>query len=133
VLEKVGYGLITQDPNRILESDGFKEALAESGLKEALIAQGINPHKIANKINVLLEATDKLGLDDYNAIDKGLKHATAIYGVIQDKPTGNNTTYNFLFSESVREKVKIIDADIKNLLTQHVQKSKETEENVGLI
>lgn len=129
VLESVSYGKLAGQPSRILESKGFKSAISETGLREALVAQGINPKKIAEKINVLLEATngDK---DDYGAIDKGLKHATAIYGVLAEKPQGTNTTYNFLFSDTVREKVRIIDADIKNLLTQHVHEDKETKENV---
>lgn len=38
------------------------------------------------------------------------------------------TTYNFIFSPQVRDKVKIIDAEIKDLLTQDVQ---ENQENTG--
>jgi len=119
VLEKVGYGTIVQDPQRITESEGFKTALAETGLKEALEAKGINPNKIADKINVLLNAVNKEGHDDYTAIDKGLKHATAIYGITEDKQSENKTTYNFLFSNEAQAQVAIINENIKRLLTNN--------------
>lgn len=119
VLENVGYGTITQDPRRILESEGFKDALSETGLKEALIAQGINPTKIAEKINVLLDATNG-EKPDVNAIDKGLKHATAIYGVIDDKPKNpGGNTYNFIFSKEVQAEVDKIEDVIKAKLRQN--------------
>lgn len=100
------------------------------GLKKALIAQGITPQKIAQKIDILLEATDRIGADDYTAIDKGLKHATAIFGIIQDKPPGEGkTTYNFIFSTEVREKVREMEEEIKSLLTKpHAETSQENVE-----
>jgi hypothetical protein len=119
VLVNVGYGQIVQDPQRITGSDGFQQALQEIGLKEALIKQGINPKKIAEKISVLLEAKDNDEKPDTNAIDKGLKHATAIYGIDSDQPknpTGN--TYNFIFSPEVQNRIRQTDEEIKKLLTQ---------------
>ena len=88
-------------------------------LKQALIDKGIDEDKIAEKVGVLLEATDKDGIADYNAIDKGLKHATVIHGVIdpEDSPKTQNT-YNFIFSAPVQEKVRIIEGEIKELLTK---------------
>tara|TARA_R110000868_G_scaffold86958_1_gene243528 strand:- start:16400 stop:16915 length:516 start_codon:yes stop_codon:yes gene_type:complete len=45
--------------------------------------------------------------------------------------TLTKNTYNFIFSPEVREKVKVIDGDIKKLLTQaYVSKTKE---DVGII
>ncbi len=119
VLENVGYGSIVQDPKRITESEGFKTALAETGLRQALEAKGINPARIADKIDVLLNAVDRNGFDDYTAIDKGLKHATAIYGITEDKPQENKTTYNFLFSNEAQAQVAIINENIKRMLTNN--------------
>ena len=46
---------------------------------------------------------------DYTAIDKGLKHATNIYGIEDlDKPKSTNV-YNFIFNEQFREKVKPLE------------------------
>jgi len=117
VLANVGYGTIIQDPKRIIESEGFQEALAETGLLDALKKQGINPKRIASKIDVLLNAT-KGEDDDYTAIDKGLKHATAIYGIVDDTKKQTNNTYNFIFSKQVQQKVHVINEDIKKLLRQ---------------
>lgn len=114
MLEAVGYAKgVAEQPGRLLQSPGFKEALAETGLLEALKNQGINPAKIASKIDYLLNA------DDYNAVDKGLKHATAIYGVIDEKPKGTTNTYNFLFSQETQERIREIDSIIKAKLINH--------------
>lgn len=131
VLESVGYGTIVQDPQRITESRGFKTALSELGLKEALVAQGINPEKIAEKIDVLLEAKkityrrneygelEENGIEiDFTAVDKGLKHATAIYGIVPDKPPETKNIYNFIFDPGVQTQVDAINENIKNLLTR---------------
>ena len=126
VLENVGYGEIIQDPKRITESEGFKQALAEIGLREALVAQGINPQKIASKIDELLEASDKDGNSDFTAIDKGLKHATAIYGITEQPKPPQNSTYNFIFSTETQAEIKEIEDKIKAKLTQNVPKDKET-------
>lgn len=118
VLDEAGYGRVSDQPGRVIESEGFQVALEELGLKKALLAQGISPQKIAQKINVLLEAKDRFKKDDYTAIDKGLKHATAIFGVIQEKPPeGGKTTYNFIFSTEVQQKVREMESEIKSLLT----------------
>lgn len=61
-------------------------------LQEALEQQGITPKRIAEKVDVLLNASTPIydggehvgEKADYMAIDKGLKHATAIYGVKGD-------------------------------------------------
>lgn len=118
ILDEAGYGRVSDSPGRIIESAGFQTALEDLGLKDALLKQGINPQKIARKIDVLLEAKDRLKRDDYTAIDKGLKHATAIFGIVQDKPPeGGKTTYNFIFSTEVQQKVREMEDQIKSLLT----------------
>lgn len=138
VLENVGFSkTLSEQPSRIIETPGFQEALADLGLKGALVKQGITPERIASKIDVLLNAkkyiqkfshetgeTELIGeQDDYQAIDKGIAHATKIYGILDDAPkekSGN--TYNFVFSAPVREKVNLIEAEIKEALTKpHVQ------------
>lgn len=88
-------------------------------LKQALIDRGIDEDKIAEKVEVLLDATDKDGNTDYNAVDKGLKHATVIHGVLDtsDAPRTQNT-YNIIFSAPVQEKVRVIEAELKNILTK---------------
>lgn len=120
------YGI--EDPNyaavkahRLIMKDNVSQAIAieKETLKSALEKQGITPERIAIKIDELLDATDKDGVSDYTAIDKGLKHATNIYGVEDEptkKPTGN--TYNFIFSEEVQKDVKELEARIKARLIQ---------------
>lgn len=129
ILENIGYSKgVTETPKMVLETEGFKTALAETGLREALIAQGINPQRIAEKVDVLLNAKNG-EKDDYTAIDKGLKHATAIFGITEDKPQeGSRNTYNFIFAPQTQEKIRQMDNEIKNLLIQNV---KENKENVG--
>ncbi len=126
ILEKIGYSQgVSETPSMVTNSEGFQLALQETGLKAALEKQGINPAKIAEKIDVLLNAVDKEGVQDYNAIDKGLKHATAIYGITDDKPKNEGgNTYNFIFSKEVRQEVEAIDNRIKEMLIKsHVQEN----------
>lgn len=126
ILENIGYSKgVTETPSMVTNSEGFQLALQETGLKDALIKEGITPDKIAKKINVLLDAVDNEGIQDYTAVDKGLKHATAIYGIMPDKPKGEGgNTYNFLFSPEVRKEVETIDSRIKEMLTKrHVEKN----------
>jgi len=89
-------------------------------LKQALIDKGIDEDKVAEKVGVLLEATDKEGNPDYVAIDKGIKHAAVFHGVtdLDDKPKQVSTTYNFIFSAPVQEKVRVLEAEIKDMLTK---------------
>lgn len=132
VLESVGYGSGLQNsPQRVMESEGMQTALKEIGLQEALMRQGVTPEKIAEKIDVLLDAKKKIFRnnvstkkieevgteDDFTAIDKGLRHATAIHGIIPQGGGGEvKNTYNFIFSAEVQSKVRDINEDIKNLL-----------------
>lgn len=123
VLESAGFAPASAtDPSRVLTSPGFQDALQETGLRAALLRQGVTPQKIAAKIDLLLEASDPDGDDDFTAIDKGLKHATAIYGVLDEKPKSNQTnTYNFIFSPETKNAVEEIEAKIKARLLEHDQ------------
>lgn len=98
-------------------------------LKQALIENGVTPEYIAKKVNVLLTATDKDGNQDFTAVDKGLKHATNIYGVEDpaDKPKSSNTTYNFIFSPEVQENIKHMEVKIKEQLLQKKNKSHDNQ------
>jgi len=93
-------------------------------LKEALIKRGITEDYLAEKVDVLLTAVDGQGKSDFTAIDKGLKHATNIYGIesIDDKPKQSNT-YNFIFSSETQAKVKEIEEVIKAKLINHVSEN----------
>lgn len=108
----------------------------EKSLKEALLDAGITPNKIANKVNVLLDAEKKIYRNNmktgkieevgtephHEAIDKGLKHATAIFGVADPamKPSGN--TYNFFINPELRKKVDVVEEEIKQSLYESLPK-----------
>lgn len=111
--------------------------IQQQTLKSALQKQGVTPEKIAEKIDNLLEAThgvyknnnatkqvELVGEEpDYQAIDKGLKHAKDIYGVedLDQKPKSQNT-YNFIFSAETQDKVRKIEETIKaELIKPHVE------------
>ena len=90
-------------------------------LKEALIAKGITEDYLADKVGVLLTATNEKGQEDYTAIDKGLKHATNIYGVVDPQKQEGGNTYNFLFSPETQADIKLLEDKIKaRLLNKNV-------------
>jgi len=67
---------------------------------------------------------------DNKAKKEALDMAYKLKGRYKDEDGSNkqpSTTYNFIFSNPVRERVKIIDAEIKDLLTQDVQENKTTD------
>ncbi len=130
------YGIDNDDyarlkGHRLITKDNVKEAIQveKETLKSALEKQGITPVYIAEKVNVLLNAIDDKGNEDYTAIDKGLKHATNIYGIEDPFEKGKvNNTYNFLFTKEVKEEVNQIESIIKSKLTQrNVQEDKESD------
>lgn len=84
-------------------------------LKQALIEQDMTEDEIARRVKMLLDAKDVEGNPDYSAIDKGIKHAITIYGVIDpsERPAGTANIYNFIFSEEGRAKVSEVEAEIK--------------------
>jgi len=114
------YSSASVRANRLLNNDRIKEAIEErkTTLKDALLNRGVTPDKIALKVDELLEAITPLGRKDYASIDKGLKHATAIFGVIdlEDNKHDVRNTYNFIFSAPVQEEVKKMEATIKSML-----------------
>lgn len=123
---KKNYNITTENSARAVASElltfpNVREAIEieRSTLKSALEKQGVTPEKIARKVDELLDNKDP------NAIDKGLKYATNIYGVDTEpeKKQGGNT-YNFIFSPEVQGQVKEIEAKIKEqLIKKHVQEN----------
>jgi len=104
VLENVGYGKIVQDPKRIIESVGFKQALRDLGLTEELITSSLVADIKAKPEKRLGEL--KLGAEMLQMVRQ------------EDKQVSENkNTYNFIFSPEVQDRVKIINEDIKKLLT----------------
>lgn len=129
VLESIGYSKgISETPSMVLETQGFKKALAEIGLKQALIKKGIDANKIAEKINVLLEATTGEN-PDYNSIDKGLKHATAIYGIEDKDSKKESNIYNFILNPIFKEQIKPLEEALKEQFknAKPIETNKETE------
>jgi len=84
-------------------------------LKEALAKQGVTPEKIAEKVDHLLNS------DNDKFVDKGIAHATKIYGVAEEGGQGNQNTYNFIFSKEIQDEVNEIEARIKSKLIGHVK------------
>jgi len=87
-------------------------------LKQALIDKGITEETLADKVGELLEAKKDDGKPDYQALDKGINHAVRIRGDYADdnQTKAPTTNYNFIFSSQVQDKIKVIDAEIKDLL-----------------
>lgn len=105
VLENVGYGTISQDPQRITESPGFKQALRDLGLTEELITTSL-VSDIKDKPKERIQE---------------LKLGAEILGMKSDeeKPKGKGTNvYNFFFNPKIQTKVKELEADIKETLKQ---------------
>lgn len=118
--------------SELLRNPDVQEVIAyeEETLKEALITAGVTPKKIAEKVNVLLDAEkivyknnmktgkiEEVGSEpNYDAIDKGLKHATAIHGVKDLGSPPSTNTYNFFINPTLRKKVDDVEAEIKQSL-----------------
>lgn len=132
--EDDGYARVKA--TRLITQDNVSQAIEveRESLLSALEKEGVTPKKISKKINVLLEASkevyetnddgerEQVGkLPDFTAIDKGLKHATAIYGITDPQEKKTSNTYNFLFSSEVQGEVKKINDVIKAKLIEHVQ------------
>lgn len=113
--QRVAAAIATE--NLIKPDVALAVEIGQETLKSALQKQGVTPEKIAMKVDQLLES------EDANAIDKGLKHATNIYGVedLDTKPKSQNT-YNFIFSAETQARVKKMEEEIKSqLIKPHVQ------------
>lgn len=132
-LENVGYSKSkSENPKDIINTPGVQTALAELGLKEALIQEGVNSKKIAEKINVLLDGVDKEGSYDYNAIDKGLKHAKDIYGILDTENKNVTNVYNFINNPVFQKNLKNYEDNYKQQLF-NVQKTQTNEEDMEVI
>ncbi len=109
VLGSVGYGSgLQHNPNRVLESEGFKKALAEFGLTEELITVSlVEDIKAKPKARV-----KELGL---GAEILGMKKRE-----FEPPKSAVSATYNFIFSSEVQAKVKQINEEIKSQLI-HVE------------
>lgn len=94
-------------------------------LKQALLDKGITEDYLADKVNVLLSAKDRNGDTDFTAVDKGLKHATNIYGVVDPNDKPAQTTYNFIFNPEVQQQVQVINATIKAQLLKKYEPIQE--------
>lgn len=119
--EKIASAMATENLNKPSIADAI--ATHRKTLKQALIDRGIDEDYLAQKVDVLLTAMTPTGDKDFTAIDKGLKHATVIYGVQDpDAPQKNGgNTYNFIFSPEVQSEVQEIEARIKAKLIKNVQ------------
>lgn len=107
VLRSVGYGTgLQSQPNRVIESAGFKQALREMGLTEELITTSLVEDIEKKKQNRVQEM--KLGAE--------------ILGMVKREPEQikpqQATTYNFIFSAETQADVKEIEDRIKERLTQ---------------
>lgn len=111
VLESVGYGTGLQtQPNRVIQSAGFKQALREMGLTEELITSSLVEDIAAKPQRRLGELT--LGAKILGMTDE----------IVEPPASNQTTTYNFIFSPETRAAVKEIEDRIKARLTQpHVQ------------
>lgn len=110
VLENVGYGKIIQDPRRITESMGFKQAIRDLGLTEELITTSL---------------VEDINLKPQERIQE-LKLGAEILGMKEDeeKPKENTKVYNFnFFSPEIQENVKKLEAQIKEGLKRNVQEN----------
>lgn len=139
---------IVDNPQRVLESKTFLEVLEDSLPDEKLskaheelleqkrIEYFVFPKKMedeeikghvesAGLRLIVTRESDKgkmafYSIPDANAKSKALEMAYKLKGKFSDenKPPQSTTTYNLIFSGPVQEKVKIIDAEIKNMLTK---------------
>lgn len=105
VLKSVGFGTGLQaHPKRVLESQGFKQAVRDLGLTEEFITNSLVKDitaKPANRIQELKLGAEILGMVKREETD--------------DKPKVNNTYIN-IFNAETQEKVKQIEAEIKKVL-----------------
>lgn len=111
VLGSVGYGTgLQHNPNRVIESAGFKQAIRDLGLTEELITTSL---------------VEDINLKPQERIQE-LKLGAEILGMKEDeeKPKENTKVYNFnFFSPEIQENVKKLEAQIKEGLKRNVQEN----------
>lgn len=118
------YSVMNEHTAAVISSENLRkpeiiEAIEETRktLKEALIEKGVTPERIAEGIDFLLES------DEYQAVDKGIAHATKIYGIEEDTKPKENNTYNFIFNADVQKSIKELENSIKAKLLGHVEQN----------
>jgi len=124
-IENDGYARLKA--HRLITKDNVSQAIEieRETLKSALEKKGITPIKIADKINELLDATiGETSKPDVNAIDKGLKHATNIYGV-EDAEKPKENVYNFFFEPKFQQNIRSYDENLKNLILNKDENNKQ--------
>ena len=93
-----------KNPKNLTESVGFQQLCEENGLTKSLVIESLVEDINAKPQNRLGE----------------LNLAAKITGIVstEDKPVSESkNTYNFIFSPEVQDRVKVINEDIKKLLT----------------
>ena len=104
VLRSVDYGTgLQHNPNRVIESAGFKQALREMGLTEELIT------------TALVEDIEK----KKGGRVQELKLGAEILGMVkreEQPPQKGNTNYTFIFNEQAQTEIKEMEARIKATL-----------------
>lgn len=109
LLVKVGYGEISQDPARVLESKGYLQALRDLGLTEELVTTSLVEDiekKPQNRVKELALASDILQMRKPVEIDKNYNN-------------NKGNTYNFLFNDTTKQQIEDINNAIKlRLLNQ---------------
>lgn len=144
---------VADNPKKILDSKTFAEVLEaslpdeklskahEELLEQKKIEYFVFPKKMedeeikghvesAGLRLIVIRESDKGKLAFYSIADaqaksKALEMAYKLKGKFADesKPPQGTVNYNIIFSGPVQEKVKVIDAEIKNLLTQDDQEN----------
>jgi len=113
MLKSVGYGTGLQNqPARVLESVGFKQAIRDMGLTEELITTSL-VEDIKNKPQKRVAE---------------LKLGSEILGIVRNDekpPSEQKNTYNFIFSQEVQSKVHDINEEIKKTLTRNADVQKD--------
>jgi hypothetical protein len=115
--------VLTENHRQLLEQKRidyfvFPKAMEDQEILDHVQAAGLTV--------VVIRLSDKgklafYSLPDAQAKKAALELAYKIKGKMTEEPPDHKTgnTYNFIFSNPVQEKIKVIDAEIKNMLTQN--------------
>lgn len=95
---------MSEVPGRVIKAPGVKEELEILGFSE---------DKAKEVVGQILSDNDKNATERLRAADMVFKvHGT--YAQEPEKPQGN--TYNFFFNDDMREKARLFEEDMKNLI-----------------
>lgn len=110
ILEDIGYSKsIALNPQMVLESKGFKQAVRDLGLTEDFITSSLVEDikaKPKNRLGELRLGSEILGMSDNEE---------------RPKEKGTNV-YNFFFTKEIQQEVALLDDKIKERL-KNVQKT----------